>query len=408
MVGALNCGLLMASPLRRPALPGIGPAEDAPTALRADAQSDVRPPLARAEGPQARSSAPRQQRNAVATLKSALRRHPYVATAGVALAIAVVVAATAWWLYARNFESTDDAFIDARVVSISAQVSGAITQVAVTDNQLVAAGTVLLHLDDRDYQAALAQARAQVEQAQATIANLGAQIEEQRARIEQAKNQVAEAQAALTFAQAENERAQDLATRGVGTTQRAQQTSSDLHQRQAALEAAEANRSAAVKQIAVLKTQQEAAAGQLDAARAAQAQAEANLSRTVITAPVAGRATKISAAKGTYAQPGQALVMFVPTNVWVTGNFKETQLARMRPGQPVSITVDAYPGRSFAGHVDSIQAGSGAAFSLLPPENATGNYVKVVQRVPVKIVFNEPPDVHLGPGMSVIPRVRVR
>jgi membrane fusion protein (multidrug efflux system) len=398
----------MASPLRRSALPDIGPTEDAPAAPRADAQGDVRPPLARGERPQAKSSAPKQQRKSVATLKSVLRRHPYVAAAAVALGIAIVAAAIAWWLYARNFESTDDAFIDARVVSISAQVSGAITQVAVTDNQLVAAGTVLLRLDDRDYQAALAQAKAQVEPAQATIANLGAQIEEQQARIEQAQNQVAEAQAALTFAQAENERAQDLATRGAGTTQRAQQTSSDLRQRQAALEAAEANRSAAAKQIAVLKTQQEAAAGQLDAARAGQAQAEANLSRTVITAPVAGRATKISAAKGAYAQPGQALMMFVPTNVWVTANFKETQLTHMRPGQPVSITVDAYPGRSFAGHVDSIQAGSRAAFSLLPPENATGNYVKVVQRVPVKISFNEPPEVHLGPGMSVIPRVRVR
>src|SRR5262249_37743310 len=121
-----------------------------------------------------------------------------------------------------------------------------------------------------------------------------------------------------------------------------------------------------------------------------------------------GRTTKISAAKGAYAQPGQALMMFVPTTVWITANFKETQLTDMRPGQPVSIAVDAYPGRTFAGHVESIQAGSGAAFSLLPPENATGNYVKVVQRVPVKVVFDEAPDVHLGPGMSVIPRVRVR
>ena len=137
-------------------------------------------------------------------------------------------------------------------------------------------------------------------------------------------------------------------------------------------------------------------------------QAETNLSRTAISAPVVSRVTKLSAAKGNYTQPGQALMMLVPSEVWVTANFKETQLSLMRPGQPVDIRIDAYPGRVFAGHVDSIQAGSGAAFSLLPPENATGNYVKVVQRVPVKIIFNDAPDVFVGPGMSVVPSVKVR
>ncbi len=146
----------------------------------------------------------------------------------------------------------------------------------------------------------------------------------------------------------------------------------------------------------------------MEQARAAQDQAQANLARTTIRAPLNGRTTKMSAAKGAYAQPGQALMMFVPQDLWITANFKETQLTYMHPGQPVSITIDAYPGRVFHGHVDSIQAGSGAAFSLLPPENATGNYVKVVQRVPVKIVFEETPDVYVGPGMSVVPQVQVR
>jgi membrane fusion protein (multidrug efflux system) len=157
-----------------------------------------------------------------------------------------------------------------------------------------------------------------------------------------------------------------------------------------------------------LNTQRQAASGQLEQARAAQEQADANLARTVIVAPTAGRVTKLSAAKGAYAQVGQSLMMFVPRDVWVTANFKESQLADMRPGQAVDIRVDAYPDRVFHGRVDSIQAGSGAAFSLLPPENATGNYVKVVQRVPVKIVFDKPPDVYLGPGMSVVPDVKVR
>jgi membrane fusion protein (multidrug efflux system) len=309
---------------------------------------------------------------------------------------------------ARQFESTDDAFIDARVVPISAQINAAIINVPATDNQLVEQGGVLVELDDRDYEAALAQAKAQVEQAQASVDNLGAQIAEQQARIEQAQRQVSGAQAALTFAQQQNARAQELLSRGAGTQQAAQQTASDLRQAQSAFDAAQANYEAATRQIPVLKTQQEVAIGQLDQARAAQTQAEANVSRTVISAPVAGRATKISAAKGGYAQAGQTLMMFVPREVWVSANFKETQLTDMRPGQPVTIAVDAYPGRTFEGHVDSIQAGSGAAFSLLPPENATGNYVKIVQRVPVKLVFDGEPDVYLGPGMSVVPSVKVR
>ena len=147
---------------------------------------------------------------------------------------------------------------------------------------------------------------------------------------------------------------------------------------------------------------------QLESARAQLAQAATNLSRTIITAPVAGRVTQLTAAKGAYAAVGQALMMFVPRDVWVTANFKETQLDLMRPGQPVDIEIDAYPDRTFEGHVDSVQAGSGTAFSLLPAQNATGNYVKIVQRVPVKIVFNKPPDVLLGPGMSVVPTVKVR
>ena len=158
----------------------------------------------------------------------------------------------------------------------------------------------------------------------------------------------------------------------------------------------------------MLQTQRRAAEAQVEAAQAQQQLNETYLSYTSIFAPVAGRITKLTAAKGMYTTPGQALTMFVPRELWVTANFKESQLRYMRPGQPVELRVDAFPGRTFRGHVDSIQAGSGTAFSLLPAENATGNYVKVVQRVPVKLVFDEPPDVELGPGMSVVPTVKVR
>jgi membrane fusion protein (multidrug efflux system) len=322
----------------------------------------------------------------------------------------IIVAAllVGWWLHARNYESTDDAFIDSRTVQISAQVAAAIVDVPVTDNQLVDAGAELVRLDDRDYVAQRDQAQAQVKQAQASVDNLTAQIEAQQAKVDQAHKQVVQAQAALTFARQQADRYRQLANKGSGTVEQAQQYESSLQQSDAGLAAAQANATAVEKQIGVLQAQRELAFGQLAQARASLEQAQANLSRAIITAPVAGRVTKLTAAKGGYAAVGQALMMFVPREVWITANFKETQLDFMRPGQPVDIAIDAYPGRRFAGHVDSVQSGSGTAFSLLPAENATGNYVKIVQRVPVKITFDKIPDVLLGPGMSVVPTVKVR
>jgi membrane fusion protein (multidrug efflux system) len=341
-------------------------------------------------------------------LAAKLRAHPWIVAIIAIVLLALIAGGVRWWFYARQFESTDDAFIDTRQVAISLQVAGVIVDVAVGDNQPVRAGDTLARIDPRDYQAARDQAQAQVAQAQASIENLEAQVDAQRARVTQAAQEVSQAQAALQFARQENTRYQELAKRGAGTEQRAQQAASDLQQRQAAYDAAEAAHTAAVKQIAVLQTQKEVARGQRDQATATLELAEANFARTTINAPADGRVAKVTAARGLYAQPGQSLMMFVPRDLWVTANFKETQLARMRPGQHVEIEIDAYPGRSFSGHVDSIQSGSGTAFSLLPVENATGNYVKVVQRVPVKIVFDAQPDVLLGPGMSVVPTVTVR
>ena len=333
------------------------------------------------------------------------RRQVLVITA---LIIAAIVGTVAYWLNASGYESTDDAFIDARTVSVSAQVGAAIVDVPVTDNQLVEAGTVLVRLDDRDFRAQVDQATAQVDQAKANMANIDAQVAAQQARIDQADKQTAQSQAALTFAQQQEKRYTALVKTGAGTVEQAQQYASNLLQAQANYAAAQANAVATEKQLPVLTAQREIAQAQLEQARAALEQADANLSRTSITAPVAGRVTRLTAAKGNYAAVGQALMMFVPREVWVTANFKETQLLSVRPGDPVDIRIDTYPHRTFKGHVDSIQAGSGTAFSLLPAENATGNYVKIVQRVPVKIVFDEPPDVLLGPGMSVVPTVRTK
>ncbi len=318
---------------------------------------------------------------------------------GLVLLIAIVsgvllLALFLWWLNARKYESTDDAFIDARTVQISAQVGAAIVDVPVNDNQLVEQGAVLVRLDDRDF-------IAQRDQAAANVANLDAQIAAQQAKIEQARKQVTQAEAALTFAQQQDDRYQQLTRQGTATVEQSQQYKSSLLQNQASYAAAQANAGATEKQIPVLAAQLQSAQAQLE-------QAAANLSRTIVTAPMAGHVTHLTAAKGNYAGVGAALMMFVPREVWVTANFKETQLDLMRPGQPVDIVIDAYPDKSFKGYVDSVQSGSGTAFSLLPAENATGNFVKIVQRVPVKIVFDNPPNVLLGPGMSVVPTVKVR
>ena len=183
---------------------------------------------------------------------------------------------------------------------------------------------------------------------------------------------------------------------------------SQLHQQQAALASAQATLKLAQRQIEVLKAQRNSAVANLAQAKAQRDQAQLNLSYTTVTAAQPGRVVNLSAAVGQFAQPGTNLTMFVPDQIWVTANFKEIQLDRMRPGQPVTLKIDAYPERAIHGHVDSVQPGSGTAFSLLPAQNATGNYVKIVQRVPVKIVMDDPPtDVALGPGMSVVPTVRI-
>jgi membrane fusion protein (multidrug efflux system) len=335
------------------------------------------------------------------------RRHPIAILVGLVIVAAAIVLGILWYLHGRHFESTDDAFIDGHPVSISAEVTGNITGVPVTDNQVVKAGDILARIDDRNYVAAVASAQAQIDQAQASYENFDAEVSAQKSQVRQAQHQVDEAQAALNFSKDQNERAQQLVKTGAGTVQQAQQAASDLAQKQAALDAAVASRIAAEKQIVALEAQQRSAEAQLEQAKAQKAIADANLSRTVLRATTDGRVTRLTGAVGMVASPGQALMILVPLDVWVTANFKETQLADMRVGQPVDIGIDAY-GRTYPGQVNSIQAGSGTAFSLLPAQNATGNYVKVVQRIPVKITFNERPDVELGPGMSVSPKVTVR
>jgi membrane fusion protein, multidrug efflux system len=376
----------------------------------------------RARGPSAEQTpAPERDREAGETaqqtdnkpsspsLRDRLREHWLLASVAACVLLVVLIGGIAYWLDVRHFETTDDAFIAARSFSVAPKVGGYVTDVPVTDNQHVNAGEVLARIDDRDYTIAVDQAKAQVAIAQANIDNVQAQTDSQREQIKQAQAQVDQAQAQLQFSREEEARAHDLVEKGAGTVQREQQTRSDLQSQQANTTRVKAALIAAQLGIKTLEAQLESARAQLQQAQAQLDQANLNLQYTHVVAAQSGRVVKLSGAAGTFATAGQSLMMFVPDEAWVVANYKETQLWDMRPGQPVEVRIDAYPNRKLTGHVASVQPGSGTAFSLLPVENATGNYVKVVQRVPVKITIDKwPDDLPVGPGMSVVPWTKVR
>ncbi|WP_428936846.1 HlyD family secretion protein [Fontivita pretiosa] len=329
-----------------------------------------------------------------------------VAMIGVIAAAAYIVRVA---IYAYYYESTDDAFVESAVVQIGTKLGGYVRAVEVNDNQHVSQGQVLVRLDDADQQARLQQARAALSVARSRLAEAQMHLQMLQAELEQARAQLAAARANAQVAETERLRYESMPP-GAASPQERSNAIAAADAARANVQAAQSKLTAAEAAVAHGQSRLRTARAELAVARAALAQAELELSYTKILAPQAGRVTRKGVEPGAYVQPGQALMAIVPDQVWVVANFKETQLTHMRPGQPADIRVDAYPGRRFRGHVDSIQAGTGARFSLLPPENATGNYVKVVQRVPVKIVFDDPPprQIVLAPGMSVVPRVKVR
>jgi len=340
--------------------------------------------------------------------KGFLRRRPLMAGAGLIALLAAGAATYVYWDNSSHFESTDDAFIAARQFAIAPKVPGYVTAVPVTDNQHVNKGDVIARIDQRDYLTALAQAQAQVSGAEAGIHNIDTQIATQDAQIAANQAQVAQAQANMELARVTWGRDQPLVKQGWATAQQGTTDVQTLKAQQSAVDSAQAALKVAQRQIDTLRAQRTSQEATLAQAQAQLDQAKLNLSYTTVTADQPGRVVNLGGAVGQYAQAGTNLTMLVPDEIWVVANYKETQLDRMRPGQPVDLEIDAYPERAFHGHVDSVQPGSGPAFSLLPPENATGNYVKIVQRVPVKLILDNPPtDVSLGPGMSVLPSVRV-
>lgn len=340
---------------------------------------------------------------------SLISRHPLGAVGTIIAAVAIVTSGYFVWL--TNFhpyESTDDAFVEARTFPIAARVPGYLDMVSVTDNQHVDSGALIARILPRDYQIALDQADGLVEAAKAAIASADAQVGVADASISEAQAQQASAQAALQFATDESNRQSELVKGGVGTVQTSQQSEATLRQAQATFNQAGASVVSAMKNKVAAQAQRASALASLKQAVAQQESAQQNLQYTELKAAQPGRVVQLSGAKGQFVEAGQSIAMFVPDEMWVIANFKETQLSVMRPGQPVEMTIDAYPDHEIHGEIASVQPGSGTAFSLLPAENATGNYVKVTQRVPVKITVDQwPADVAIGPGMSVNPTVTV-
>jgi membrane fusion protein, multidrug efflux system len=334
-----------------------------------------------------------------------------LAAAALGVVSAAAVYGEQWWTTGRFEVSTDDAYVAADSVIMSPKVSGYLSQVLVNDNQQVRTGQVLARIDDRDYQTALDQAKADVATARADIDNLQQQIGQQVLTVAQTRSQVAADQAAVVFSEQQRQRYSELAHTGAGTIQQAQQYQADIQEKQAKLQQDQAGIAVAQKQVDVLHAQLQRAQATLAQREAQEHQAELNLSYTTIVAPIDGTVGVRTLRVGQYVQAGTQLMALVPLQlVYITANYKETELTDVRPGQPVTISVDMFPGTVVHGQVDSIAPASGAEFALLPPDNATGNFTKIVQRIPVKIVVdsNDPLAGQLRPGMSVEPAINTK
>lgn len=317
-----------------------------------------------------------------------------------------------WWTTGRFEEVTDDAFLQADKVTVAPKVGGFVAASYVTDNQPVKAGDVLARIDDRDYQVVLAQDEADLDKSKASLEGVASALIQQQARIVEARADVANTRAALDFAAQEATRYNDLYARGAGTTQRSQQATSDLAMKRAAWDKANASYDAAQKQIDALRSLEDAARATLRRSQINLEQAKLNLSYTEIRAPISGVVGDRALRRGQLVQAGASLLTIVPMGdqIFLIANFKETQVGRMIEGQPARFTIDAFGDHVFHGRIDSFAPGTGSQFALLPPENATGNFTKIVQRVPVKIALEsgDPMIARLRPGLSAEATIDVR
>ncbi|ARP81640.1 multidrug ABC transporter permease [Bordetella genomosp. 8] len=339
------------------------------------------------------------------------RRRGVLLGVGAVALVAALAWGAHWWLVGRFIESTDDAYLQADSVTIAPKVSGYVTQVYVGDNQAVQAGDPLVRLDDRQYRAALDQAQATIDARQADIDRAQAEIRQQNANVAQAEAQERVARLNARHADDEVRRYRPLAATGAETTERLSNLANERDQAAATLAANQAAVQAAQAQIAVSTAQISQARAQLEAAQASARQANLDLQDTLVRATLSGNVGDRSVRVGQYVQPGTRMMTVVPVqDVYLEANFKETQIGRMRAGQAVALHVDALPDQELRGVVESFAPGTGAQFALLPPENATGNFTKIVQRVPVRIRVDTDADTRrlLLPGLSVTADVDTR
>jgi membrane fusion protein (multidrug efflux system) len=365
----------------------------------------------RTEPGDSRSYASGGAKSAARRIGLGVNKRTLIAAAAAIAIIAGGAFGTEWWLNGRYMISTDDAYVRAHNTTLASKISGYVQNIPVEDNATIHAGDVIATIDDGDYKLAADAAREKVATQQATVDRIGQQVIAQNAAIDQAKAQMVSAQAAAKRMQLELDRQQSLAAQKFASQQTLEQAQANRDQAAAAVDNAQAGIDAAAANLDVLKAQQQEAARTLDELKTALAKAERDFSFTVIRAPVDGVFSNRAVQTGDYVQTGQRIASLVPLDdVYVDANFKETQLARLRPGQPVSISVDALPDHAIAGRVASLSPASGAVFSLLPPDNATGNFTKIVQRLPVRIEV--PADVAakqvLRPGMSVVVSVNTK
>jgi len=350
-------------------------------------------------------------KTAAGRLGLGLNKRTLIAAAAAAVIIAGGAFGAEWWVSGRYVISTDDAYVHAHNTTLASKISGYVQNIPIEDNATIHAGDVIATIDDGDYKLAADAAREKVATQQATVDRIGRQVIAQNATIDQAKAQMVSAQAAAKRMQLELDRQQSLAAQKFASQQTLEQAQANRDQSSAAVDNAQAGIDAAAANLDVLKAQQQEAARTLDELKTALAKAERDFSFTVIRAPVDGVFSNRAVQTGDYVQTGQRIASLVPLDdVYVDANFKETQLERLRPGQPVSISVDALSDHAIAGRIASLSPASGAVFSLLPPDNATGNFTKIVQRLPVRIEV--PADVAakqvLRPGMSVVVSVNTK
>ncbi|SOE87253.1 membrane fusion protein, multidrug efflux system [Burkholderia sp. YR290] len=331
------------------------------------------------------------------------------------IAALVVLLGIAAWVCIRffvdsNTESTNDAYVTADFTLVAPRVAGQISDVLVEDNQQVKAGQLLVRIDDRDFHAALMSAQADVTTAKASIANFDAEIARQPSLVAQARATLKSDEASIAFARANAARYQNLSDAGAGTTQEQQHATSELAEQLAQQAHDQAVVIATQQNLDVLRTQRDKAAGALARAEAALEQARLNLSYTEIHAPVDGKIGRRSMRLGAFVTTGSPLLAIVPlSDAYIVANFQENQITKMRPGESVRITVDSFPGVVIHGHIDSLAPATGVSFAPIAPDNATGNFTKVVQRVPVKITIDHGQEAAsvLSVGLSVEAEVTV-